>query len=127
MKLSPEILRDSQSLVSQERNLGDNPLDFVFHGGSGSEKAKITESLGYGVFKMNIDTDTQFAFANGVYDYIQNKPVAFQHQIDPDTAEPYKKVYDPRKWLRAGQKSVADRLDEAFNDLGSKGKSIAQG
>ena len=126
VKLSPEILRDSQTLVSAERGLEGNPLDFVFHGGSGSEKSKITESLGYGVFKMNIDTDTQFAFANGVYDYINDKPVAFQHQIDPETGEPYKKIYDPRKWLRAGQKSIASRLDEAFEDLGAQGKSIAR-
>ena len=126
VKLSPEILRNSQSLVEQERGLSHNPLDFVFHGGSGSEKEKIAESLTYGVFKMNIDTDTQFAFANGVYEYIQEKPVAFQHQIDPTTAEPYKKVYDPRKWLRAGQKSIAERLNEAFADLGSQGKSIAK-
>lgn len=126
VKLSPEILRNSQSLVQQERGLENNPLNFVFHGGSGSEKDKIAQSLTYGVFKMNIDTDTQFAFANGVYDYMQSKPVAFEHQIDPETGEPYKKIYDPRKWLRAGQKAIATRLSEAFVDLGSQGKSIAK-
>lgn len=126
VKLSPEILRNSQDLVQQERGLDHNPLDFVFHGGSGSEKSKITESLSYGVFKMNIDTDTQFAFSNGAYNYVQTKPIAFQHQIDPDTAEPYKKFYDPRKMLRAGQVSLAERLGEAFVDLGSKGKSVAE-
>jgi fructose-bisphosphate aldolase class II len=74
---------------------------------------------------MNIDTDTQFAFANGVGKFVLENPVAFQHQIDPESGKPYKKLYDPRKWLRLGEKALAERLQEAFVDLGSKGKSLA--
>ena len=125
VKLRPEILKHSQALVSQRHNTADNPLDLVFHGGSGSEKEKIDESLGYGVFKMNIDTDTQFAFAEGVGKFAFANQKAFLHQIDPDTGEPYKKLYDPRKWLRKGEETMIARLDEAFADLKSAGKSIA--
>ena len=76
-------------------------------------KAKIEEAIGYGVFKMNIDTDTQFAFANAVGGYVDENPKAFKFQIDPDDDTPYKTKYDPRKWLRAGELGVAERLDEA--------------
>lgn len=126
VQLRPDILKNSQALVSSERGLGNNPLDLVFHGGSGSEKDKITESLGYGVFKMNIDTDTQFAFAESVGKYVEKNMAAFKHQIDPDTGKPYKKEYDPRAWLREGEKGVVERLNEAFKDLNSAGKSLAQ-
>lgn len=123
--LRPEILKNSQALVSRTHNLDNNPLDLVFHGGSGSEKAKIEEALGYGVFKMNIDTDTQFAFAAPVGKYVAENDKAFKHQIDPDDGTPYKKQYDPRKWLRAGELGMVARLDEAFADLKSAGKSLA--
>lgn len=126
VQLRPDILKNSQALVSSERNLGNNPLDLVFHGGSGSEKDKITESLNYGVFKMNIDTDTQFAFAESVGKYVEKNMAAFKHQIDPDSGKPYKKEYDPRAWLREGEKGVVERLNEAFKDLNSVGKSLAQ-
>lgn len=125
VKLRPEILKASQDLVREKMGLGKNPLDFVFHGGSGSEKSKITEAVSYGVFKMNIDTDTQFAFAKAIGAYVQETPRAFMHQIDPDSGKPYKKVYDPRKWLRKGELSMVERLGEAFGDLGSKGRSVA--
>jgi fructose-bisphosphate aldolase, class II len=125
VSLRPIILKNSQELVQKEHNTGANPLNLVFHGGSGSEKEKITESLGYGVFKMNIDTDTQFAFASAVGDYIEAHPKAFEYQIDPETEEPYKKHYDPRKWLRAGEEGMIQRLNEAFTDLNSKGKSVS--
>ncbi len=125
VKLRPEILKASQELVQKTHNTGVNPLDLVFHGGSGSDKAKIEESLLYGVFKMNIDTDTQFAFAKAVGEYVENNSKAFKHQIDPDDGTPYKKLYDPRKFLRAGELSVVARLDEACRDLGSTGKSLA--
>lgn len=123
--LRPEILKESQALVEKECETGHNPLDLVFHGGSGSEKAKIAEALTYGVFKMNIDTDTQFAFAQPVGAYVMENEQAFKHQIDPEDGTPYKKVYDPRKWLRAGENGMAARMDEAFADLGARGKSLA--
>ena len=125
VQLRPEILKGSQDLVSSTHGTGNNPLDLVFHGGSGSEKAKIEEAIGYGVFKMNIDTDTQFAFANAVGGYVDKNPKAFKFQIDPDDDTPYKSKYDPRKWLRAGELGLAERLDEAIRDLRSGGKSLA--
>jgi len=119
-------LRDCQTHVAEKLGDGNaNPCDFVFHGGSGSDEADIKEAIGYGVFKMNIDTDTQFAFSSGVYANMKQKPVAFEHQIDPNDGTPYKSFYDPRKSLRAGEESVAARLQEAFEVLGSKGNSIA--
>jgi len=127
VKLRPEILKASQEVVQAKCNTENNPLNLVFHGGSGSEKSKITEAVGYGVFKMNIDTDTQFAFAKAVGAYVEENPKAFKHQLDPDDGKPYKKVYDPRKFLRAGEQSVSERLQEAFEDLGSIGTSAAQG
>ncbi|WP_068081100.1 class II fructose-bisphosphate aldolase [Polycladidibacter stylochi] len=126
VKLRPEILRESQKLVAETHGLKANPLPLVFHGGSGSEKDKIEESLGYGVFKMNIDTDTQFAFSKPVGDYVEANKAAFQHQIDPTDGTPYKSKYDPRKWLRAGEEGLIERLSEACADLRSTGKSLAQ-
>jgi len=126
VKLRPEILKASQELVQQQFKTTTKPLNLVFHGGSGSEKEKISEAVSYGVFKMNIDTDTQFAFANGVGKFVLENPVAFQHQIDPESGKPHKKLYDPRKWLRLGEKAMVERLQEAFVDLGSKGKSLAE-
>ena len=127
VKLRPEILQASQAMVQAQCKTEKNPLNLVFHGGSGSEKSKIREAVGYGVFKMNIDTDTQFAFARAVGAYVDENPTAFKHQLDPDTGKPYKKAYDPRKFLRAGEQSLSDRLQEAFKDLGSIGTSAAQG
>lgn len=126
VKLRPEILKNSQDLVQATHKTGPNPLNLVFHGGSGSEQAKIDEAMQYGVFKMNIDTDLQFAFAEPIGAYVMKTPKAFQHQIDPETHAPYKKVYDPRKWLREGEKGMVARLDQAFQDLKSAGKSVAQ-
>ena len=125
VKLRPEILKGSQDLVQKEFKTPAKPLNLVFHGGSGSEKEKIAQAVSYGVFKMNIDTDTQFAFANGVGKFVLENPAAFQHQIDPANGKPTKKSYDPRKWLRLGEKAMVERLQEAFVDLGSKGKSLA--
>lgn len=126
VKLRPEILKNSQELVQETCSTGDKPLDLVFHGGSGSDKKKISEALSYGVFKMNIDTDTQFAFAKAVGAYVEENIKAFKYQIDPEDGTPYKKLYDPRKFLRAGEEGMIERLDEAFADLGSVGKSLAQ-
>jgi fructose-bisphosphate aldolase class II len=125
VKLRPEILKNSQALVEKTHNTARNPLNLVFHGGSGSEKAKITEAVGYGVFKMNIDTDTQFAFSQPIGSFVEANPKAFKYQIDPEDGTPYKKLYDPRKYLRAAESGIVQRLQEACEDLGSKGKSIA--
>ena len=125
VKLRPELLKNSQDLVQSTHNTGPNPLHLVFHGGSGSEKAKIHEAVGYGVFKMNIDTDTQFAFSERVGAFVEENPKAFKFQIDPEDGTPYKKFYDPRKYLRLGEQGIVDRLQEACEDLKSKGRSIA--
>jgi fructose-bisphosphate aldolase class II len=125
VKLRPEILKNSQDLVQATHKTGPNPLNLVFHGGSGSELEKIHEAIGYGVFKMNIDTDMQFAFANAVGEFVKANPKAFAYQIDPETETPYKKTYDPRKWLRVGEEGMIARLTQAFADLKSTGKSIA--
>lgn len=126
VQLRPEILKNSQDLVRTRHGLEDEtPLDLVFHGGSGSDPAAISESIRYGVFKMNIDTDTQFAFAEAVGAYVAENEAAFHHQIHPDTEEPLKKYYDPRKWLRQGEKGIVTRLGQAFDELGSKGRSVA--
>jgi fructose-bisphosphate aldolase class II len=126
VKLRPEILKNSQELVQQTHATGHNPLHLVFHGGSGSEKAKIEQAVGYGVFKMNIDTDTQFAFSQPVGKFVGENPKAFLYQVDPEDGTPYKKFYDPRKYLRQGELGIVSRLQEACEDLGSKGNSIAR-
>ncbi|HHO53810.1 MAG TPA: class II fructose-bisphosphate aldolase [Deltaproteobacteria bacterium] len=125
VKLRPEILEAAQALVQQTWNTGPRPLNLVFHGGSGSSPEEISRAVSYGVFKMNIDTDTQWAFASAVGGYVRDHDRAFRHQIDPDDGTPYKKVYDPRKWLRVGQQGMITRLQRAFEELGSAGRSIA--
>ncbi len=125
VQLRPEILKNSQALIEKQRGTAPKPLNLVFHGGSGSEKAKITEAVGYGVFKMNIDTDLQFAYSEAIGKFVSENPKAFLYQIDPETDKPYKKFYDPRKYLRLAEQNMVARLNEAFADLGSKGKSLA--
>lgn len=125
VRLRPEILQASQAAVAAQHGLAANPLDLVFHGGSGSELSDIHAAIDYGVFKMNIDTDTQFAFAQKVGSYVTGNPTAFTYQIDPESGQPYKKVYDPRKWLREGEQGVVSRLAEAFEDLRATGRSVA--
>ena len=124
VKLRPEILEASQALIQKHHGIA-KAVNFVFHGGSGSDKKDIEDAISYGVFKMNIDTDTQFAFAHGIGDYVTKNPEAFRSQIHPETQKPLKSLYDPRKWLRAGEKSMGVRLDEAFKDLGATGRSLA--
>jgi fructose-bisphosphate aldolase class II len=126
VQLRPEILKNSQTLIEERHGTGAKPLNLVFHGGSGSEKDKIAAAVSYGVFKMNIDTDTQFAFSEAVGKYVEDYPKAFRYQLDPEDGTPFKKHYDPRKWLRAGELGLITRLQEAFEDLGSLGKSIAR-
>ena len=125
VQLRPEILKNSQALVGKQHNAGAKPLNLVFHGGSGSEKEKITEAVGYGVFKMNIDTDLQFAYSEAIGKFVSQNPKAVLYQVDPETDKPYKKFYDPRKYLRLAEENMVARLNEAFQDLGSKGKSLA--
>jgi fructose-bisphosphate aldolase class II len=119
VKLTPKILKDSQEFITKKYGVEENHIDFVFHGGSGSTVEEIREAIGYGVVKMNIDTDLQFAFTEGVRDYIQDKAAYLATQIgNPDGAEqPNKKHYDPRKWLREGEKTFKTRLKQAFVDL----------
>jgi fructose-bisphosphate aldolase class II len=119
VKLTPKILKNSQTHISEKHNLEPNTIDFVFHGGSGSTQAEIEESIGYGVIKMNIDTDLQFAFTEGIRDYMNDKIDYLKNQIgNPDGADqPNKKHYDPRKWLRLGEDTFKSRLKKAFEDL----------
>lgn len=119
VKLTPIILKNSQDFVQQKFNLGVNPVDFVFHGGSGSTVEEIREGISYGVVKMNIDTDLQFAFTEGVRDYVEAKIEYLRTQIgNPDGDDiPNKKYYDPRKWLREGELTFNRRLEQCFADL----------
>jgi fructose-bisphosphate aldolase class II len=125
VKLRPEILLNSQKLVSATHGGGAKPLNLVFHGGSGTPAHLIKEAVGYGVFKMNLDTDLQFAFAHAIAAQVDANPRAFKYQVDPDSQKPYKSTYDPRKWLRAGELGIIARLEEAIADLGSAGKTLA--
>lgn len=119
VKLEPIILHNSQEYIQKKHNTGPNPVNFVFHGGSGSEPEKIAEAVTYGVVKMNIDTDTQWAFWNGVRQYEVKNHDYLQGQIGNPEGEdaPNKKYYDPRKWLRAGEDSMRERLLQAFRNL----------
>jgi len=119
VKLTPKILKNSQEFVSKKFNLPHNTLDFVFHGGSGSSVEEIREAIDYGVIKMNIDTDLQFAFTEGVRDYMIGQSDYLMTQIgNPDGNDiPNKKYYDPRVWLRKGEMTLKTRLTKAFEDL----------
>lgn len=119
VKLTPKILKNSQEYISKKYNVPDNTIDFVFHGGSGSTVEEIREAIGYGVVKMNIDTDLQYGFTTGIRDYMASKTGYLQSQIgNPDGDDiPNKKYYDPRKWLREGELTFKARLKQAFEDL----------
>ena len=119
VKLTPKILKNSQEHISKKYGVEHNHIDFVFHGGSGSTEEEIQEAIGYGVIKMNIDTDMQYAFMTGVRDYMGDKVEYLKSQIgSPDGPEsPNKKYYDPRKWLREGEVTFVERLKKAFEDL----------
>ncbi len=119
VKLTPKILHNSQEYVQARYNTGKNPVDFVFHGGSGSTLEEIREAIGYGVIKMNIDTDLQFAYTEGIRDYMVNNIDYLRTQIgNPSGADsPNKKYYDPRKWVREGEMTFNTRLEQAFADL----------
>ena len=125
VELRPEILKNSQEYIKEKFNTRDNPLNFVFHGGSGSPQEKIREAIEYGAVKMNIDTDMQWAFWEGVRDYYEGKRDYMQSQIgNPDGDDvPNKKHYDPRKWLREGEVVFKKRLTQAFDDLNCIGRN----
>lgn len=119
VKLQPIILKNSQDYVQKKFNTAAKPIHFVFHGGSGSSQEEIREAISYGAIKMNIDTDMQYAFLAGVRDYVLGKKDYLMSQIgNPEGEEkPNKKFYDPRVWLREGEKTFVTRLKQAFDDL----------
>jgi len=125
VSLTPSILDNSQKYIQEKFQTIEKPVNFVFHGGSGSEPSDITEAIGYGVIKMNIDTDTQWATWIGVKDYYEKNKDYMQSQIgNPEGDDkPNKKYYDPRKWSRDGQKTLVQRVEVAFKDLNAIGKN----
>ena len=125
VSLTPKILDNSQKFIEEKYNTATKPVDFVFHGGSGSELADIREAISYGAIKMNIDTDTQWAFWDGVRNYVEDKKDYLQGQIGNPEGEdkPNKSYYDPRKWIRAAELSMVERLERAFDDLNCVGRN----
>ena len=119
VKLTPKILKNSQEYIQAKYNTEANPVDFVFHGGSGSSAEHIKEAISYGVIKMNIDTDLQYGFMTGIRDYMSQNEAFLQGQIGNPTGDdaPNKKYYDPRVWLRKGEETFKARLKQAFEDL----------
>jgi fructose-bisphosphate aldolase class II len=119
VELKPEILKNSQEHIRKEFKTGPNPVNFVFHGGSGSSQEQIREAIGYGAIKMNIDTDIQWAYWEGIKNYYIAKEDFLQSQIGNPSGEdsPNKKYYDPRVWLREGEKKLIERLRQAYDDL----------
>jgi fructose-bisphosphate aldolase, class II len=124
VELKPIILKNSQDFIKKKFKTGPNPVNFVFHGGSGSEKHLIKEAIEYGAIKMNLDTDMQWAFWAGVNKYATDKQGYLQAQIGNPEGEdkPNKKYYDPRVWLRKGEEAFIERLKEAFADLNALDK-----
>jgi len=123
VKLTPSILNDSQVHIQKEFSTAERPVDFVFHGGSGSTAEEIKEAISYGVVKMNIDTDLQWAFWDGIRSYEEANHDYLQSQIgNPEGDDkPNKKKYDPRVWLRHGEQSFSERLTQAFEELNNIG------
>ncbi len=119
VQLTPIILKNSQAYLCEKLGLSGNPVNFVFHGGSGSTQEEIKEAVSYGVIKMNLDTDMQWVFMTGVRDYITGNLDYLKTQIgNPDGDDkPNKGYYDPRKWLRKGEETFVARCDQAFRDL----------
>ena len=122
VKLKPSILRDSQEFVKKTRQTGDEPLSFVFHGGSGSTPEEIAEAVSYGVVKMNIDTDTQYAYTRPIAGHMLEH---YEGVLRVDGGVGDKKAYDPRAWGRKGEKSMAARVAQACRDLGSARHTLA--
>jgi len=128
VQLKPTILRDAQKLITADISTESNPVNFVFHGGSGTEPDKIQEAISYGVVKMNLDTDIQWAFWDGVHRYYKVHGPFLQSQLGNDLSDtaPNKKYYDPRTWLREGEVSIVERLTLAFQQLNSVNRFEAQ-
>jgi fructose-bisphosphate aldolase class II len=125
VELRPDILKNSQTYIQEHLKTVAQPVSFVFHGGSGSPKEQIAETLNYGVIKMNIDTDMQWAFWEGILGFYKKNEAYLQGQLgNPEGAEkPNKKFYDPRVWLRKGEETFVKRLEEAFADLNCIGRN----
>lgn len=126
VKLMPVILKNSQEFVQKKFNTGNKPVSFVFHGGSGSLQSEIREAIDYGVIKMNIDTDMQWAFWEGIKNFYKEKEAYLQAQLgNPEGPEsPNKKYYDPRVFLRKGEENFVKRLKTAFEDLNNINRNI---
>jgi fructose-bisphosphate aldolase class II len=124
VKLEPVILKNSQDHIQKKFNTKQNPVNFVFHGGSGSEPEAIREAIGYGVVKMNIDTDIQWAFWDGVRQYYRKNQDYLQSQLGNPTGDdsPNKKYYDGRVWIREGEISIKNRLVQAYEELNGVNK-----
>ena len=124
VKLQPTILRDSQRFVAEQRKTGPMPISFVFHGGSGSPHSDIAEAVSYGVVKMNIDTDTQWAFTHPIKTFMDEKGAYLLTEVgNPEGADrPNKKFFDPRGWLHIGEQGITARLLTAYDDLGSRNR-----
>jgi len=125
VKLTPKILDNSQKYIQEKFKTAEKPVNFVFHGGSGSSPEEIKEAISYGVIKMNIDTDTQWAAWEGILKFYKANEGYLQGQLgNPDGADkPNKKYYDPRVWLRKGQESMVARVKQAFEDLNAIGRN----
>ncbi len=127
VELTPVILKNSQDYVKEKHGTGDRPIHFVFHGGSGSSREHIREAIVYGVVKMNLDTDMQWAYWDGVHDYYKaNKDYLNAQLGNPEGDEkPNKKYYDPRTWLRSGENAFIKRLVSAFDDLNCINRNVS--
>lgn len=127
VELTPVILKNSQDYVKEKHGTGDRPIHFVFHGGSGSSREHIREAIGYGIVKMNLDTDMQWAYWDGVHDYYKaNKDYLNTQLGNPEGDEkPNKKYYDPRTWLRSGENAFIKRLVSAFDDLNCINRNVS--
>jgi fructose-bisphosphate aldolase class II len=126
VKLRPTILRDAQRLVQERRKTGPKPINLVFHGGSGSTHAEIAEAVSYGVVKMNIDTDTQWAFTHPIKTFMDQEGAYLLSEVgNPEGADrPNKKYFDPRGWLHLGEQGITARLLSAYEDLGSRDRFV---
>jgi len=126
VSLKPVILKNSQDYIQEKYKTGHNPVNFVFHGGSGSSQEEIREAISYGAVKMNIDTDMQWAFWDGIRNYYKKNEGFLQGQIGNPEGEdkPNKKYYDPRVWLRSGEKNLVERLQQAFVDLNCVNRNV---
>jgi fructose-bisphosphate aldolase class II len=125
VRLHPELLSKHQAYVKEKTGSSkDKPVFFVFHGGSGSSKAEYKEAIGYGVVKVNVDTDMQYAYLTGVRDYVLGKKDYLLSTVgNPDGEDkPNKKYFDPRVWIREGEKTMSKRVQEALEDFNTAGK-----